>query len=200
MKYQYIHKNCIDSLLASLLVYVKISQGHLYFWKVLSGTSGKYAANMEIDWFIDLVVRLVLIKLTGKLSRGIKQCHLCPFPKRQNHFPWLFAVHHLQVSRSQWVSLHHPLLSTLVCLAACCLTSSDDSRWSDCGGSPAKACLMCTEATWKQGMIPMIWKWPFLPGSFGCSVHGVEFRILTAARIAHSKQERRLRPHQGLPW
>lgn len=117
---------------------------------------------MEIDWLIDLIVRLVFIKLTGKLSRGIKQCHLCPFPKRQKHFPRLFAVAHLQVSRSRWVNLHHPLLFILGCLSACCLTSSDGSRWSDCGGSPAKPCLVCTEATQNQGMIPMLCKWPFL--------------------------------------
>lgn len=66
-----------------------------------------------IDWLIDLVVRLVLLKLIGKLSRDIKQCHLCPFPKRQKHFSWLFVIAHLQVSRSQWLNFHHPLLSIL---------------------------------------------------------------------------------------
>lgn len=64
-------------------------------------------------------MRPVLIKLIGKLSRDIKQCHLCPFPKRQKHFSRLFAVAHLQVSRSQWLNLHHPLLSILD--LSCCL-------------------------------------------------------------------------------
>lgn len=61
----------------------------VFFWKVLYGISFKYVANMEIDWLIDLIVRLMLIKLIGKLSRDIKQCCLRPFTKRQKHFSWL---------------------------------------------------------------------------------------------------------------
>lgn len=71
-------------------------------------------------------MRLVLIKLIGKLSRDIKQCHLCPFPKRQKHFSWLFAIAHLQVSRSQWLNLHHPLPSILR-LSVCFLFNQQ--RW-----------------------------------------------------------------------
>lgn len=61
----------------------------------------------------------MLIKLIGKLSRDIKQCHLHPFPKRQKYFSRLFTAAHLQVSRSQWLNLHRPLLSIFD--LSCCL-------------------------------------------------------------------------------